>query len=1392
MRAPPNWIQLYRRFLPVSDEISPELAAELFRLAKRSQGWEDLLRGSCTVVLGEAGTGKTAELRGRVSQLRGDGKNAFFVPVEQLARGGVAKSLDVDDARSLRNWLTDESAEAWFMLDSVDESQLKGLSLCTGLNALGQELESTLHRIRIVLSSRASDWRSADEEHVDAIASHLAPPVAGAPAVQMVQLAPLDEGQVAALAAHHGVGDAAAFLAAVRDANAWKFLERPLDLGWLVRYWISHGHLGGLRDLLDFNITERLKEKTSRPGVLSPAKARAGARALALVATLTQTAAFRLPEEVIDPKAEDAVDPRVVLSAWTNDEVRDLLARGLFDEATYGRVRFHHRSVQEYLAAEQLATLQKAGLTKLTLEGLLFRQSSGRTVIPRYLAPTVAWLAGTDRDVLRQAIAFAPEHLIDEGDPSALSPDVRRTTLTAYARRFRDRDQVFHYFDTFGLQRFACIELADTIRQLLAEPNEPEHLKRTLLRTIEKGKLAPLADAALSSALEPGASLYVRTAAIRATRAVGDEALQAQLAPLASAACATDPEVLAALLDILFPAKLSPAVVVGLLATVARERMTITNLDVLAPGLPSRCNPEARAHFLTELTSVMRAATRTTGKPVQINPAHLWLGECLAELVTATVEAGSPYPPALPEAIDLLCEVQDCPDATVHRRVEAILSAHPQVRREMFWRHVAACAANRPFPRRYWDLHVIGTVAPTDADITWLSEDVVGRADVRERLLAFDCLVRAFPRANSTQVEVVAALGAIAGASDAARGERALTKRFERLLNPPFFPDHHSIWNMQRRHRASEMRTERVQRENHSHLLAILAEIRAGIHEGALLHLYATCLSESGSHHGTVTRKSIAEKYGADTADAAIEGFRQFWRIHDPVRREDEEPSRTPRLCMVGLVGIDHDIQEDVDLLALPEPLLRKALVYACWELNGFPDWFVQCATARPDLVREVFAPSLRLDLESPPPAQPPSLGRLLYKVEYAAPEIRSAVAPIVLDMVRGGEPPDVEMLDRALQLLRSTGAMPDGEATALAQTRASATNDPARQALWVSLWIESDAASAIDYLSRALDDAANPALLAEETFSRIWTRHQEDGVPLMARLGRSAILKLIRLTYAHVRTEDDIKHHGQGMDPVGKRDHSQDLRNALIGWLAQIPGAEVVEALDELAGDPQFTAQRDWLRHLADTRAVENVTVERMSVVEAVRLVDSLVIEPSTTAELFAVALNRLEDIQQELSDGDFGGFRGAFNPPTPEGVLEEHVQNYLAQQLELRRTGQYTVAREPEVNRKKKPDIRIFNPRCDGPVTIEAKIAQRWTLPQLEDSLRHQLVGAYMAANSSKYGILAVCSSGTKRGWQIAAGAPDADFKEVVARLRTLAGDIVATNHQVLGLHVVVIDFH
>src|SRR5277367_4914196 len=111
------WIDLERVLVP-SDEPGEVRPQDAWQVAlRRHVTWEDALAHPCVVLLGEAGMGKTAELRAQAHRLPTQGRAAFFLRVEALAEDGVQLAIE-GDSDEFEQW-KQGVAEAWFFLDSV-------------------------------------------------------------------------------------------------------------------------------------------------------------------------------------------------------------------------------------------------------------------------------------------------------------------------------------------------------------------------------------------------------------------------------------------------------------------------------------------------------------------------------------------------------------------------------------------------------------------------------------------------------------------------------------------------------------------------------------------------------------------------------------------------------------------------------------------------------------------------------------------------------------------------------------------------------------------------------------------------------------------------------------------------------------------------------------------------------------------------------------------------------------------------------------------------------------------------------------------------------------------------------------------------------------------------
>jgi hypothetical protein len=182
----------------------------------------------------------------------------------------------------------------------------------------------------------------------------------GPPASREVELLPLTGPQIIEFAQSRGVEAPEALLAAIDAKHAREFARKPQDLIELCDDWREHGLLRAHFEQIQSHVRARLSARPDRreKAELPLAKAQTGAQRLALAVILSRRLTIRYSAGSDgDASGATPIDPRELLADWGPKEVVTLLERPIFVESGYGRVRFHHRSVMEFLAARQIHDL---------------------------------------------------------------------------------------------------------------------------------------------------------------------------------------------------------------------------------------------------------------------------------------------------------------------------------------------------------------------------------------------------------------------------------------------------------------------------------------------------------------------------------------------------------------------------------------------------------------------------------------------------------------------------------------------------------------------------------------------------------------------------------------------------------------------------------------------------------------------------------------------------------------------------------------------------------------------------------------------------------------------------------------------------------------------------
>lgn len=544
-----DFIQLDRTFHELGFVPGAEFDTQMVRHfgQRNTLKWADLLLEQRVILLSEAGSGKTAEIRNVARRLRDEGTPAFFIRIEHITRD-FENSFEEGTYEEFLAWIA-LGREGWLLLDSVDEARLREPGdFELAIKQLGRRIEQVHQLAHVVITSRMTAWRS----HTDLSLCKTAFPLQTVANVAVndstesrTRLAtskkiakdddPTNPFRIVALDDIQGekfdtfvrskdVSNVSEFRDAIERKDAWPLTTRPQDLSELADYWLEHGQIGSRLDLYEASISRRLVEhdqKRREAQPISKDRLILGVQLLAAATTLSKQQAIRVPDGTRNAAGIPAED---VLTDWNDKECAALLDRPIFDEGVYGTVRFHHREVRELLTAKWLHSLLVSHASRSQIEGLIFKLQYGMEVIAPTLRPILPWLILFDHRILERVCRIAPEIVFEGGDPGRLPLPTRSKILHQVCEQIAQPAHGRSMMDYSAVQRFASMDLANDIRTLLERHGDSEDVAAFLARMIWHGQIASLAPEMLRLALDAKSSEYPRQAAIRALCEIGSEA----------------------------------------------------------------------------------------------------------------------------------------------------------------------------------------------------------------------------------------------------------------------------------------------------------------------------------------------------------------------------------------------------------------------------------------------------------------------------------------------------------------------------------------------------------------------------------------------------------------------------------------------------------------------------------------------------------------------------------------------------------------------------------------------------------------------------------------------------------------------------------------------------
>lgn len=1415
-------VALDRRFYEWSgdaDGLAHSRYREAAGLSDGMLGWIDLLAKRRVVILAEAGSGKTEELKEQARLQAAAGKFAFYATVQDVGRDGLESALRPADRERLNAWRSN-SESGWFFIDSIDEAKLDDIRLERALRQIANGIIGGEGRAHIVLSGRHTDWEFARDarrlreelplphesvaepvpplnELIRRVLRHEKPPEPTTVETPLiVVMAPLDADKVRTYAAAKNAPELDSLIAAVEAANMWDFARRPLDLDWIVRYWRDHGRLGSFTSMIESSLRERVREvdpDRARRDPLDVERAQRGLERIGAALVFGRQTNIAIPDK--DAPIEDArkaVTVDDVLPDWPSEDRLLLLTRPAFDPATFGRARLHNDNegvVRAYLAARWLHRLRHANLPQRRLHDLLFSQTYGIKLIKPSMLETAAWLSLWDESVAVEVIRRAPFLLFTAGDPASLPPATRQAVLTALIERIH-QDEETPLLDFASLARFAQPDIAPALRAIWETNKENAQIRRLVLQLIWLGGRRECTDIVEAASFGQFPDLYTAIMAGRALLVAGDDRQRTNYAEYIKQNCAsTSATVVWEAVGDLFPRLISVDDLLAILAVVqlGYGEGGGFNLDRHGAELAAKLTSAAD---LTRLIEGLLSQLESEPHDPDADDSSSRDAQYATTLATAAEQllARSPLDGAPTAAIDAVLRIGDRRLDRTQRRLEegadAVEQLHrtPERRRAAFWQ-----AADRLSNHRFLAGQSLLNASQMSflgwppgfvlGDIDWLLKDAPGRGRVTERQLAINAALSLWFN-EGQQDEALKARIAVVAATDSEMQAAYIKYVTPRVKSAEEIKSEEKLAESRRSGLQTQTKREQSWVDFVTEMRADPVKLRqllptASDAVDARIYDLWQLLRQAvrgNSHYAIDTIAPIAEIAGPEVATAFADRLAEIWRSWKPTLHSERPSNERNQISMIDcmcIAGVSIEAASRSTWAAqLTVEQAVRAAEYATLEINGFPNWIGALAAAWPVAVEQILAKEAASDLDNLTSdfhcqtlediyRGPESLARLmslaLWRELQARPDLNQlALGPLLPILVRGL--PEVEK----------------GGLCTLVLYRFQDTDDPQVSAQYLGAAYAINAQGATDALVAKLDrlgEAEKKALVERvlpQIFGSRWSRSESSATALdLATLER-----LVLLAYRIVRIEEDRDRANKGVYSPDERDDAEEARSAAFKTLVNKPGAATFEAIQRLIDTPGFPIPASRLRALAHDRAAEDAEQAAWAAGEARQFEERFERPPVTGEELQLVALQRLEDLQHDLIHGDFR--QGTTLSALPD---EPSIQNWLADQLRHVQGMAYSIEREPHVAEEKEPDLRFRAKGSDANVATEIKVAESWTLPQLEDALVKQLCGQYLRAQGGREGILLLVHQTPRpKGWELPDGT-FLNFEAVVERLRALA---------------------
>ena len=1066
------------------------------------------------------------------------------------------------------------------------------------------------------------------------------------------------------------------------------------------------------------------------------------------------------------------LDVKSVLSDWNDIECATLLARPIFDEAIYGTVRFHHRSVREYLTAEWFAGLLKQESSRRKIEELFFREQYGIEVVVPVMRPILPWLAIFDEKIRDRIRRIEPEVLFEGGDPSQLPLETRRQILRQVCDQLANNVSKRSVTDYASVQRFASADLTVDVQQLILKFAADDDLLSFLLRMVWQGEIVGALPEAKRVALSPTSGRYTRVAAIRAVVAIGSAEDKAELRrSFLNESLVLNRDWLAEILKGETPS----AEIIGWLfdsiQKVEEKRpYTVDPLGSQLTEFVGRSESTLLPLIIDRANTLLETPPVIERRHCEVSARYTWLLEAAALAIERLVREKNPI--AL-ETFSLavlhklrVSQDYDNRDFNGYKsELGALVSKWMDLNIALFWylvEHERKWLDHKKKERLtdWWSVGIWSSyVQFGEHDFELVVNAITARGCIDDKLIALSLAFWLYSK-GGRQPKHRARL------KKAVHGDDTLSERLSNLMHPPpqsaadrkhrVAEAHWKRRDEQRRQKEQEFRdgwrkyvTENVEKLRDPGLKKLddISRAQQYIHERM----------REGHHNSSSWSEgnwqSLEVEFGVDVARAFRDGAVAYWRHNRPLLVSEGDTGNNVLFSTIfGLTGLAIESREvDRWSCSLNEAEAELAFRYAMRELNGFPSWLPRLFEKFPDVIRRMSLREIASELDTEDAEKDSHY--ILHDVSWSGDWLWDAVAPPLYKTVEEDEPRNLSNLRNMLNIIQRS-SIPDQEIARLAGSKSRSLENANHAAHWFAAWTGVAPNDAIPGL-----DARLASIASEEdrkTFAMIYVVQLLGG----RRMGSSKVREAYRtpkhlkalylLMHGHIKRGEDIERAGKGGYSPGLRDDAQDARDQLFALLKEIPGKDAFIAMEEISRHHPDEHARPWFRLHARTKAETDANNLPWSAEQVRQFHEEQERTPSTHRDLFDLAVMRLLDLKDDLEGGDSG-----IASILRTVKVEIEIRKYIGNECRKSSRGRYSIPQEEELADAKRPDLRWHGVGFDAPVPVELKLADNWTGPKLFERLKVQLCGDYLRDVRSRRGIFLLVYRGEKKNWELTEGS-------------------------------------